>query len=208
MLVPTFQKKAPLSASDLNILGDAVRRARVLPGVGIKLTETLNGTIVSLKPSRGAGSEATQIRPWDVINITGVGQPNQDGSFSSYKANVQPGTINGILPNNLLTSGGLTDFTFSGSLQKWKGRCYTDGKTITQCDIIIDQNDAQIQTLAPNGLPAQAEFVFAITKNGVAYRTLGDGNPSASTQFISTDKTSSPPPGVPGVDRWYYFFFG
>jgi hypothetical protein len=209
MLVPTFQKKAPLSASDLNILGDAVRRARVLPGVGIKLTETLNGTIVSLKPSRGAGgSENPERRPWDIVNLRGIGEPNQDGVFPSYEAEVWPGTLAAIMPGNLFTSGELTTFTVPSSLTKWKGRVTTDGKQVTTVTIVADAQDPPTQVLVPSALPATADFVFGLTLNGQVFRTIGNGNPSVSfNQAIVTDKTSPPPPGVPGVDRWYRLNF-
>jgi hypothetical protein len=209
MLIPTFQKKSPLTAADLNLLGDTVRRARVLPGVGIKLTETLNGTVVSLKPTRSfGGGGGTERRPWDIINLRGNGEPDEDGKFSSYKAEVWPGTAAGLMPSNLFADGKLATFTVPAALQKWKAKCLTDGKQITSVQIVVDATDPPAQNLVPSALPAEAWFVFGLTFEGATYRTLGSGNPSVTlNQAVVTDKTSAPPPGVPGVDRWYQILF-
>jgi hypothetical protein len=206
MLIPTFQKKSPLTAADLNLLGDTVRRARVLPGVGIKLTETLNGTVVSLKPTRsfGGGGGGTERRPWDIINLRGDGEPDEDGKFSNYKAEVWPGTAAGLMPSNLFADGKLATFSVGAALMKWKAKCLTDGKQITSVQIVVDDSDPPAQNLVPSALPAEAWFVFGLTFEGATYRTLGPGNPSVTlNQAVVTDKTSAPPPGVPGVDRWY-----
>jgi len=205
MLYPTFQKRAPLSASDLNVAMDALKRARVLPGVGIKLTETLNGTVVSLKPTRGGGgASTTERRPWDIINFFGVGEPDTDGKYSNYSGEVWPGTAAGILPSNLFADGKLATFTVPAALTKWKAKCLTDGKQITSVEIIVDATDPPQQTLVPSALPAEAWFIFGLTLEGGVYRTLGPSNPIITlNQAVITDKPQSPPPGVPGVDRWY-----
>jgi hypothetical protein len=202
---PTFQKRSPLTASDLNSLVDVLKRARVLPGVGIKLTETLNGTVVSLKPTRGGGGgSSTERRPFDIINLRGEGEPDEDGKYSNYKAEVWPGTVAGLLPSNLFDAGKLATFTVPAALQKWKCKCLTDGKQITSVQIVVDASDPPAQTLVPSALPAEAWFLFGLTFEGANYRTLGPGNPSVTlNQAVVTDKTTAPPPGVPGVDRWY-----
>ena len=208
MQYPTFQKKSPLSAADLNSLVDVLKRARVLPGVGIKLTETLNGTVISLKPTRGGGGSGTERRPFDIINLRGEGEPDEEGKFSSYKAEVWPGTVAGLMPSNLFADGKLVSFTVGADLQKWKCKCLTDGKQITSVQIVVDASDPPAQTLVPSALPAEAWFLFGLTFEGAVFRTLGAGNPSVTlNQAVVTDKTSAPPPGVPGVDRWYRINF-
>jgi hypothetical protein len=210
MLYPTFQKKSPLSAADLNLAMDAIKRARVLPGVGIKLTETLNGTVVSLKPTRGAGGggSVTERRPWDIINLAGEGEPDEDGKFSNYKAEVWPGTVAGLMPSNLFADGKLATFSVGAALMKWKAKCLTDGKQITSVEIVVDASDPPAQTLVPSALPAEAWLLFGLTFEGTVYRTLGPGNPYVIlNQAVVTDKADPPPPGIPGVDRWYRIHF-
>ncbi len=208
MQYPTYQKRSPLNASDLNALVDALKRARVLPGVGIKLTETLNGTVVSLKPTRSGGAAASEKRPWDIINMRGEGEPDDEGKYNSYKAEVWPGTVAGLLPSNLFADGELASFTVPATLQKWKAKCLTDGKQITSVQIVIDASDPPVQRIVPSALPAEAWVLFGLTFEGIVYRTLGPGNPSVTfNQAVVIDKTEAPLPGVPGVDRWYQILF-
>jgi hypothetical protein len=210
MLYPTFQKKSPLSAADLNLAMDALKRARILPGVGIKLTETLNGTVVSLKPTRsfGGSGTGTERRPWDIINLRGEGEPAENGKFSNYKGQVWPGTVAGLMPSNLFSGGTLATFNVGADLMKWKAKCLTDGRQITAVEIVVDASDPPAQTLVASALPAEAWFLFGLSFEGAVYRTLGPGNPFVTlNQAVVTDKTTPPPPGVPGVDRWYKILF-
>lgn len=208
MIIPTFQKGARLAAADLNLAMDAVRRARVLPGVGIKLTETVNGTVVSVKPQRIAVGGAPNMAPWDIFGLAGIGEPDSEGKYSNYEASVWPGTVAGIFPSNLFSDGELAKFNVGKSLMKWKAKCLTNGKQITSVQIVVDASDPPAQTLVPSALPAEAMLVFGVTFEGIAYRTLGPGNPTVSlTQKITTDKTEPPMAGVPGVDRWYQILF-
>lgn len=103
MIVPTFQKGAQLSAADLNLAMDAVRRVQVLPGVGVKLTETLNGTVVSVKPQRSssAGDDfpfqiLTQLKPGSTTGAMQWGITNRSHLFRSLKPNDKQ-TITGLL---------------------------------------------------------------------------------------------------------------
>jgi len=101
MVIPTFQKGLPLAAVDLNLAMDSVRRARVLPGVGIKLTETVNGTVVSLKPQRLAGGGTVEtIFPWQIYSspYLGTGSAPDD---QKIKVKVRQGIINNKIQGNL-----------------------------------------------------------------------------------------------------------
>jgi len=137
--------------------------------------------------------------PWG-ITLTSDG--------SGYKGTVWPGTVAGILPSNLFSNGVLAEFSVGASLMKWKAKCLTNGKQITSVQIVVDATDPPAQVLVPSALPAEACFVFGVTFEGKAYRTLGPNNPNVTfNQAIITDKTSPPPLGIPGVDRWYNIIF-
>ena len=103
MIVPTFQKGAQLSAVDLNLAMDAVRRVRVLPGVGVKLTETLNGTVVSVKPQRSSSAGdgfpfqiITQLKPGSTTGALQWGIAKSSYLFRSLKPNDKQ-TLTGLL---------------------------------------------------------------------------------------------------------------
>lgn len=140
MVIPTFQKGAQLAASDLNLAMDSVRRARVLPGVGIKLTETVNGTVVSLKPQRLAGGGVTtDLKPWQMIELTGEGEPDAQGKYSNYSFRVHPGTINNILPANTFAGDGLVKFTIQADGIKYLILdVATDGTKVTTATLKVE----------------------------------------------------------------------
>lgn len=156
-------------------------------------------------PAGGGGGSS---KPWDV-SLSGVGTPDATtGKYSSYKGTVWPGTVAGILPSNVFSNGKLAEFSVGASMMKWKAKCLTNGKQITSVEIVVDASDPPAQTLVPSALPAEAMFVFGVTFEGSAYRTIGLGNPSVTFhQAIVTDKENPPPPGIPGVDRWYNIIF-
>jgi|GEM_PF-3887986 len=145
------------------------------------------------------GTPDAEKLPWG-ITLT------PDGT--SYKGTVWPGTVAGILPSNLFSNGVLAEFSVGASLMKWKAKCLTNGKQITSVQIVVDATDPPAQVLVPSALPAEAWFVFGLTFEGSSYRTLGPNNPTVLySQVIITDKTTAPPPGIPGVDRWYQIIF-
>lgn len=155
-----------------------------------------------------SGNDDPPPRPWEIIDFIGVGDPDENGKFSNYEGNVWPGTATGMLPSNLFAGGKLATFAVPAALTKWKAKCLTDGTQITSVEIVVDASDPPAQALVPSALPAEAWFVFGVTFDGAVYRTLGPGNPFITLdRAIITDKTSTPVPGIPGVDRWYQINF-
>ncbi len=135
-------------------------------------------------------------KPFDIIE------------FDGQKGKVWPGTVAGIMPSNLFSGGTLTEFNVGTGLMKWKCKCLTDGKQITSVQIVVDASDPPAQNLVPSALPAEAWLLFGLTFEGAIYRTLGPGNPYVIlNQAVVTDKADPPPPGIPGVDRWYRIHF-
>lgn len=200
MLYPTFQKRAPLSASDLNVAMDAIKRARVLPGVGIKLTETLNGTVVSLKPPRAAGGSSVESGPWDIINLAGEGEPDEDGKFSNYKAKVWPGLLCGILPSNWDA-----EFSFSGTgLVYAVAKIQTDGTAINSVEIKISGTAPTNQTPEKWKLPASVDYLFALINKGEVKRVIGAGDITIGPKiWITIPKDQAVGPGELPYERYY-----
>ena len=184
MLIPTFQKKSPLTAADLNLLGDTVRRARVLPGVGIKLTETLNGTVVSLKPTRSfGGGGGTERHPWQIHNMTGVGEPDEQGDYNSYEFQVWPGTINGLIPSNLFDGGQLRKFTGDATLKNVLLKCTSDGKELNACTIEVDASVPTPSPAVKYGVPSNLNIVLGAVVKSAAFQVEFD-NLSATPQMV------------------------
>jgi hypothetical protein len=149
----------------------------------------------SLRP-RGIYNPATDSKnlPWQV-KLTPSG--------SSYNGTIYPGFVASIFPSNIFST-----FNVSSSLSYWICTVTTNGRQITSAAISTSASPPTAQTLIPSSLPTTAQFAFAITQGGSVYRTIGDGNPVVRVnQVVITDKTTAPPPGIPGVDRWYQILF-
>jgi hypothetical protein len=195
-----------ITAATWNQLIDYLKSTRVVPNIHVRPLVTSQGTILTTTAKR-AKFPSTPL-PWEIVGIVGKGEPDTNGKYSNYEASVWSGTVAGILPSNVFEDGLLKKFTFSSTLQKWKAKCLTDGKKITSVEIVVDDKDPPAQTLVASALPAEAWFVFGVTFEGASYRTIGPTNPSVTlNQAVVTDKTTAPPPGVPGVDRWYSVIF-
>jgi len=87
--IPSFRKGEKLKAADLQTLADAVRANRVLPGAGIRITGSPNGTTVAVVGG-GAGAPGTTAHPFKVI----VAKNDAQG----VRVQVLFGTVNGIEP--------------------------------------------------------------------------------------------------------------
>ena len=195
-----------ITAATWNQLIDYLKSTRVVPNIHVRPLVTSQGTILTTTAAKAARISTPQ--PWDIVGLVGTGEPDSEGKYSNYEASVWAGTAAGLLPSNVFDGGKLKVFTVPSSLQKWKAKCLTDGKQITSVEIIVDTSDPPAQDLVPSALPAVAWFLFGLTFEGATYRTIGQGNPSVTlNQAIVTDKTTAPPPGVPGVDRWYRINF-
>jgi len=90
MQLPRFTKGQPARAADLNTLSDAIRRVRVLPSAGVRVTETTNGVLLATRPGRG-GSQRIE----HPFQLTAVRQNNAN------KIRVRYGTIQGAAPSGM-----------------------------------------------------------------------------------------------------------
>jgi len=187
MQYPLFQKKGALSAADLNLAMDALKRARVLPGVGIKLTETLNGTVVSLKPLRTAGGSSPENCAFS-ISSEGKGEPDATtGLYNQFTARVTVGAINSVLPTNWWDSGGkaLTKFDYGkDSLQYVYLDVKADSTGILSCEIKVNSTLPAAQKATSGNPPTQFNVTLGILFNDLVYQII-KGNIRASTSVVS-----------------------
>jgi hypothetical protein len=202
MALPKFKKGNNLleevTADKLNAMCEEIRQAQICPSSTIMVGRTPGGTTLEVRRSSGGIAAAVEPKPWDILDLTGVGEPT-DGIFSSYTATVQPGLINGITANNMMD-----DFSVDPTLTYWTADCTTDGKAITYVEISTSTTAPDPQSAGMNVLPTNFSVLFGITFNGISYRTIGTGNPTATSSLVlMTDKVSPPPPGMPTQDGWY-----
>jgi hypothetical protein len=160
-------------------------------------------TIVA-KVMLGGASPAGKPLPWDIYSLVGVGTPDPTtGIYTSYKGKVWPGTVDGLLPGNIAGLGGLAEFTVGASLMYWKCKFLSDGQVITGASIIVDATAPIAQTPGTDVMPSEAEFCFAMTVNGLTFRTIGTGNPAITSQTILIVDNPSAIAGIYTTVRYY-----
>lgn len=106
MTLPTFAKGQKLKAADLQALVTAVRANRILPGTGIRVTGSPNGTTISANIPRAAGTTTSFCE----LAIAAF----KDGE--TWKISVGWGRVAGMQPAELSPGGTpVYSFTASGS---------------------------------------------------------------------------------------------
>jgi len=141
---------------------------------------------------RGAGT-VLKLCPFD-ITLTGTGA-NQIVKF-------RPGTVNFLLPDNLLD--GVPVSTTPSSIFKVKVKATSDGKSITGSTIIIDTNDPVVQTPTPFGLPSTVEILIGMIVGTKVFKVIPCGNITliGQGQFI----TNANPPAQPGTLNYIQYY--
>lgn len=195
MLFPKFQKGTPARAADLNAVVDLIKRVRVLPSSGIRVTETTQGTSLALVPSR-VGGGGVGPAAWDILQVSTTGEP---GSLE-YTVRVQPGTAAGILASNWED-----EFTCAED-----DLCYgvlevtTDGQFITGTTINVTNTLPTIQTPQKFGIQSSINIVFGMFKNGTNYNFTGGVDlPLQAEIVLAVSADPAAQPGQSPFDLYY-----
>lgn len=104
-------------------------------------------------------------------------------------ANIGMGTVNNIIPNNILVGGVLRNFSLTkDTLQYVLLKASSNGKTINAAEITISQEPPKAQTPVAFGLPSSVEIFIGGIYNDTIYQGV-DRNIvlDAKTQYITTN---------------------
>jgi len=98
--VPQFQPKGKLYARDLQTLSDAARSARILPGYGIRVTTSPQGTVVALARRHNGTAIDDDTHPFQpyLAPYYGSGEPP---ASQRRTIRIRRGFINDVLPSNI-----------------------------------------------------------------------------------------------------------
>lgn len=200
-----FLPKRPLlrelSADRLNSILAEIRRNKPLPGRGITVRQTGQGTAIDLAASipRG-GSAPAPLRPWDLV-VTG----SQDEETALVS--VIPGTLNGFLADNWNNEGEAKDVPLSKTGTHFaKAIVTTDGREMTGLSITIHGSAPTTQAPEEFGIASTIELVFGIFADGAPFRTIGDNFNASPKLWLTTEKQTPPQPGE--IPFLQYFYFG
>lgn len=132
--------------------------------------------------------------PWKIVNITGVGEPNQNGDYSSYEFSVWPGTINGLIPSNLFNGGELRKFNSDSTLKNVLLKCTSNGRELNACTIEVSSSLPTPDAAVKYGVPSNLNIVLGAVVKASAFQVEFD-NLSATPQMVYIKEKSSPAAG-------------
>lgn len=187
-----FQPSRPLlrelSADRLNSILAEIRRNKPLPGRGITVRQTGQGTAIDLAASIPRGGTATPAtpQPWDLI--ARVDPDSADPENPDYLVTVRPGTMLGFLATNYDQ-----EFTLpSGTLHYAKAVVsLPEGQVVDSVTIVIDDQEPAAQTPQPFGFDTSVEILFGLFKNGQSQNVLSQPRPR--TWLIAEKDTPAEP---------------
>ncbi|NBX71910.1 hypothetical protein EBQ91_03240 [bacterium] len=162
-LIGKVQRGQPITADMMNNIIDSIRECQLQSVVGGVFKRGVGGTTITVKAGRPQG-EAT-LCPFT---------PIASAVTSGYEVTFQAGTINGVLPSNML--GKLTNVTTSSNNYFYL-KCTTDGKVIISS---VLEKDTTLRTpVQPTADTAPTEFnimVGYMTTAGITERTISCGH--------------------------------
>lgn len=157
------QRGQPITADLINNIIDGIQECRLQSVVGGYFRRGQGGTTVTIQPSRQ--QEGGEICPFE---------PLLQAVTNGFEVTFQAGTINGVLPTNMLEK--LTGVTTASNTYYYL-KCTTDGKVVLSS---VLEKDTTLRTpVQPTADTAPTEFNIMIgytTTAGITERTISCGH--------------------------------
>ena len=150
----------------------------IQPGYGYVFNRTSGGTSLTIKQNNPSFNAPKN--PFDISLAF-------DSGSSTTKINVWPGTINGIMPENIFD-----DFTISGGdLHYVKATIDTDGSAVTSVTLNVDTSTPDVQHSADGSMPSGFDVLLGLCKagdsvsTGLVYNIAGGNVTLTATQAFN-----------------------
>jgi hypothetical protein len=193
-LLGKVQRGQAITAEMFNNIIDNIRECQLQSVVGGVFRRGTGGTTITLKAGQQAGAEA--VCPFTPI-ATAV--------TSGYEVTFQAGTINGVLPTNMLDK--LTGVS-TASNNYFYLKCTTDGKVITSS--IIEKSTTFRTPPAPTADTAPAEFNILIgymTTDGMSDKAISCGHLQARIAPSIQEDANTYVAGARNYTQFYNWVF-
>jgi hypothetical protein len=194
-LIGKVQKGQLITADMMNNIIDSIRECQLQSVVGGVFKRGVGGTTITLKAGQQQGQEQT-LCPFT---------PTATATTSGYDVTFQVGTINGVLPTNILDK--LSNVSTSQN-NYFYIKCTTDGKIITEAVI---ESDTTLRTpVQPTADTAPEEFDILIgymTTAGLTQRIIACGNLSAKIAPSIQEDSETYVAGARNYTQYYNWIF-
>jgi len=191
--ISPFQSGRPLlseiTADKLNRILSEIKRNRPVVAAPLSARVTGDGTHISIRVPPGGTSTPAEAHPFQ---ITSFQDPESDPENPSYLATVRPGTINALLPTDILDGGGLKQNEIPrNSLRYVVLEANSDGQQITTAAVSVESTAPEAQTPEIFGLPTTAKFLLGLVYNSNVFQIVKDNISVTGKQQFITSKANA-----------------
>jgi hypothetical protein len=138
-------------------------------------------------------SSPVAVNPWDLLVDPGA-------NSTSFNVQVYPGTVNGKISTNLLTTGALTTFNLSSisptTLTYFSVSITVSSNQIASSTIQFSNTPSLPIPVTTNTLPTAFTYDFGVMVGGTPYRLIGIGHMYFLSWVQYRFPLASPPAGV------------
>lgn len=185
-----------VTADKLNAILAEIKRNR--PVVVSPLTARVggDGTYISLgKLPQGGTSTPVTNHPFQIRSFP---DPEDESENPNYVFTVYPGTINNLLPTNILDGEQLAEFSLTkNSLLYVVLDCSAASNALTACTVEAETSAPELQTPLAFALPTEYQVLLGIVYNSTVYQIVKNNLSVSGRQAYITDKNSPTPGSLP-----------
>lgn len=195
-----FEPKRPLlreiSADRLNSILAEIKRNKPLPGRGITLRQTGQGTAIDLATAIKSGGSAAETHPFQISVAL-------NPLTNNYQATVRPGTLNQLLPTNIFQGAALQKFTYpQNTLRHVILSAEADGGQFTSCEIQVSESAPSAQAPALYSLPTSMQLLLGVVYNATVFQVAKNNFSLAGKELFRIAK-AAPAPGEVAFNVYY-----
>lgn len=183
-----------LSADRLNTILTEIKRNKPKGERGITVRQDGTGTYIGLAAAlpRASSTTPASTHPFQIASSLNPSNENQ------YLVTVRPGTINNLMPTNIVSGGSLAELTAAkDSLHYIVLTANSASNVLTSCSVSVDSTAPAGQTPLAFALPATYKVVLGVVYNSTVYQMVTSNLLVSGKQAYITDKTNPTPGSLP-----------
>ena len=200
--ISPFQSGRPLlsevTADKLNRILSEIKRNRPVVAAPLSARVTGDGTHISLGKLPNGGGSSTPAATTHPFQISSFADPESDPEDPSYLVTVRPGTINGLLPTNILDGAALQEFALAKNALRYVVlSASASSNALTSCQISLDATPPAAQTALAFALPATYKVILGVVYNSTVRQIVNTNLSVSGRQSYITDKVNPAPGTLP-----------
>ena len=144
---------------------DYLRAIAPRSSASVLVSTTTGGTTYEVRKKTAGTSPSQEFKPWDMLSQEGVGEPNEEGKYATYKYTFFPGNFGGVVPVDMFV-----ERTVAASGTSYLNISATCGLgAVTTCAINVESSAASPQTETLSAPPSSLKWCVGVFHMGVYF---------------------------------------